>query len=153
MIVNPNWINNVHIHPLSKHWFIIIQIWHPCGVSSRNNLPERGLLLEGVARGQQTSRGEVIPAGHPTGMSYMFYYTKKIQKGENYKHQRFWINTRHLPCWTSFTGRSLGKLCGCLWVFFGIVVTNQITHGNSHWLFTYSMATAIGYSNSPWQQQ
>ena len=128
--------------------------------STRNNFPERGLWLEGVAQGRQSSRGEVIPGGHPTGMSYLLYYTchicfiipNKIQKGENYKHQRFWINTCCLLCWTSFTGRSLCKLCGCLWVFFGLAVTNQIADGCCHGLFKYPMATTIGYSNSQWQQ-
>ena len=27
--------------------YVIIQIWHPCGVYTRNNFPERGLSLEG----------------------------------------------------------------------------------------------------------
>ena len=129
-----------------------IQIWHPCGVSTRNNFPERGLSLESVARGQQSSWGEVIPGGNPTGMSYLFYYTEENTKGGNYKHQRFWINTRRLPYWTSFTGRSLGKLRWCFWVFFGLAVTNQITHGCCHGLFKYPMAIAMRYSNSPWQQ-
>ena len=61
----------------------------------------RGLSLEGIALGRQSSRGEVIPGGHPTGMSYLFYYTEqntKHKRGKNYKHQRFWINTSRLPC-------------------------------------------------------
>ena len=44
---------------------------------------------------------EVIPGGNPTGMSYLFYYTKqnsKHKREKNYKHQRCWINTRCLPC-------------------------------------------------------
>ena len=47
------------------------------------------------------TRGEVIPGGNPTGMSYLFYYTEqntKHKRGTNYKHQRFWIDTRRLPC-------------------------------------------------------
>ena len=28
---------------------------------------------------RQSSRGEVIPGGNPTGMSYLFYYTEQIQ--------------------------------------------------------------------------
>ena len=56
------------------------------------------LLLEGVARGRQSSRGEVISGEHPTGMSYLFYFTEqnaKHKRGKKYK-QRFWINTRRL---------------------------------------------------------
>ena len=34
---------------------------------------------EGVARGRQSSRGDVIPGGNPTGISYLFYYTEQIQ--------------------------------------------------------------------------
>ena len=37
---------------------------------------------------------KVISGEHPTGMSYLFYYTEqnvKHKKGETYK-QRFWIN-------------------------------------------------------------
>ena len=104
---------------------LIIQIWHPCRVNTRNNFPGRGLSLEGITRGWQSSRGEVICGEHPTGMPYLSYHTKqnaKHKRGKNYK-QRFWINTRRLPCWTSFTGRSLGKLCRCSWVFFGLAVT------------------------------
>ena len=118
----------------------IIQIWHPCGVSTRNNFPERGLSLEGVARWRQSSWGEVIPGENPTGMSYLFYYTEqntKHKRGKHYKHQWFWINTRCLPCWTSFTGRSLGKLCGCSWVFFGLAVTSQLFHSCCYELFNY----------------
>ena len=37
------------------------------------------LSLENVARGGQSSRGEVIPGGNPAGMSYLFYYTEQIQ--------------------------------------------------------------------------
>ena len=43
----------------------------------------------------------IISGVHPTGMSYLFYYTKqdtKHRRGKNYKHQRFWIDTRCLPC-------------------------------------------------------
>ena len=46
-----------------------------------NNFPERELLLEGVARGRQSSRWEVITGGNPTGMSYLFYYTEQNTKG------------------------------------------------------------------------
>ena len=108
----------------------IIQIWHPGGVYIRNNIPERGLSSEVVARVWQSSRGKHIPGGHPTGMSYMFYYTgqnTKHNKRKNLKHQRFWINTRCLPCWTSFTGSSLGKLLGGLRVS-GLACVNQLTH-------------------------
>ena len=57
---------------------VTIDIWHPCRVSTRNNFPERGLSLEGIARGRQSSLGEVIPGGNPTGMSYLLYYTEQI---------------------------------------------------------------------------
>ena len=36
---------------------------------------------------------------HPTGMSYMFYYTEQNTEhkmGKNYK-KRFWTNTHRLP--------------------------------------------------------
>ena len=60
------------IFPLLYFFGIIKHIWHPCGVSSRNNFPSRGLLPSGYALEQQSSLGEVIPAGHPTGMSYLY---------------------------------------------------------------------------------
>ena len=44
-----------------------------------NNFPERGLSLEGVAQGRQSSRGEVIPGGNATRMSNLFVYTEQIQ--------------------------------------------------------------------------
>ena len=66
-----------------------IQIY-PCGVYTRNKFPERGL----------SSRGEVIPGEHPTGVTYLLSYTEKTQNTKvekNYK-QRFGINTRCRPC-------------------------------------------------------
>ena len=46
-----------------------------------NNFPERELSLEGVARGRQSSRWEVITGGNSTGMPYMFYFTEQNTKG------------------------------------------------------------------------
>ena len=57
-------------------------------VYTRNNFPERELLPDGVARVLQSPRREVIPCEHPTGMSYLLYYTGKNAKhkrGKNYK--------------------------------------------------------------------
>ena len=99
--------------------------------------------------GDNPLEGKLFLVDTPQGCHICFIIPNKIQKGGNYKHQGFWINTRRLPCWTSFTGRSLGKLCWCLWVFFGLAVTNQIAHGCCHGLFKYPMATAMGYLNSP----
>ena len=86
--------------------------------------------IKGITSAREDGRGDVIPGEHPAGMSYLHYYTEKkckTEKGKKYK-QRFWINTRRLPCGTSFTGRSLGKICGCSWVSFGLAVANQLTH-------------------------
>ena len=89
------------------HWYCHNHL-PPMINSYMNNFPERVVLLEDVARGLQSSLGEVILGGHPTGMSYLFYYTEqntKHERGKNYKHQRFWTHTRCLPYWTCFTGR------------------------------------------------
>ena len=52
----------------------------------------------------------------------------KTQKGE--KHQIFWINTRRLPCWTSFASRSLGKLLRCS----GIILRARVNYSTNSWL-------------------
>ena len=36
---------------------------------------------------RQSSRGEVIPGGNPTGMSCLFYYTEQIQNTKGGKLQ------------------------------------------------------------------
>ena len=54
--------------------------------------PREDCRSRGVAQGRQSSQGEVIPGGNPTGMSYLFYYTE-----QNTKHIRGKItNTRDL---------------------------------------------------------
>ena len=78
--------------------------------------------------------------GNPAGMAYLFYYTEqntKHKRGKHYKHQWFWIDTHRLPCWTSFTGRLLGKLRGCSWLFFGLAVSSQLFHSCCYELFNY----------------
>ena len=77
---------------------------------------------------------EVITGGHPTGMSYLFYYTEQNIKTKGGKI----TNTRdfgQMPCRSSFTSTSLGKLRGCLWAFFGLAVANQTAQGFCHGLF------------------
>ena len=64
--------------------FGIKQIWHPCGVSTRNNLPLRGLLPSGYALERQSSPGEVIIGGNATGMSYLYNSVKGFGYGSCY---------------------------------------------------------------------
>ena len=68
------------------------------GLSPTDNDPYNATLY---ALCRQSYLGGVIPVVLPTGMSYLFYYTEqntKPKRGKNDKHQRFWINTRRLPC-------------------------------------------------------
>ena len=49
------------------------------GVSTRNNFPERGLLLEGVAPGQEPSRGKLFLVDTPQECHICFIIPNKIQ--------------------------------------------------------------------------
>ena len=105
-------------------------LWYVCQICSALHWFQSFIFLFVCSRSSLMST-HIIQIWHPCGVSYLFYYTKqntKHKRGNNYKHQRFWINTRRLPCWTSFTGRSRSKLCGCSLVFFGLEVTNQLAH-------------------------
>ena len=105
-------------------------LWYVCQICSALHWFQSFIFLFVCSRSSLMST-HIIQIWHPCGVSYLFYYTKqntKHKRGNNYKHQRFWINTRRLPCWTSFTGRSPSKLCGCSLVFFGLEVTNQLAH-------------------------
>ena len=103
---------------------IDIQIWHPCGVSTRNNF-----LATILSRGSYSWWKPYTDV-----ISVLLDRTNtKHKRGKNYKHQRFWINTRHLPCWTSFTGRSLGKLCRCS----GIILRASGDYSTNSWLLPW----------------
>ena len=109
----------------------IIRIWHPCGVSTRNNFLERGLSLAGN-NPLEGSHSWWKP--HTDVISVLLYWTNtKHKRGKNYKHQRFWISTRCLPCWTSFTVRSLGKLCRCS----GIILQASGDYSTNPWLLPW----------------
>ena len=71
---------------------------------------------------------------HTDVISVLLYRTKtKHKRGKTYKHQRFWMNTRRLPCWTSFAGRSLGKLCRCS----GIILRASGDYSTNSWLLPW----------------
>ena len=75
----------------------------------------------------------IIWIWHPTGMSYLFYFSE-----QNTKHKRGKItNIRDFGwilviCLVELFSlfRPLGKLRGCSWVSFGLAVTNQLTQEN-----------------------
>ena len=94
----------------------------------------------GFPPGITSPREDCRSRAYPTRMSYLFYYTEqyKTQKGENYKHQRFWINIL-VVCLVELVspvGHSANSV-GVRALFFGLAVIIQLIHGCCRELFNY----------------
>ena len=109
--------SNIIKHILQLHYFCMMLLH--AGVDYAHKKPEGDTPLE---------RSNSLWTPHrPQGCYICFIIPNKIQNTKGEKLQTPEILDKYLSS-ALFTCRSLSKLFGCSWVFFGLAVTNQLAH-------------------------